>query len=175
MNHKIIIGLILSISVLTIFAEEISAARKGKPKPPLILPVDGAEPPPEIYRGSSPVMFEGIQPECEDIHPTIGYQYVIQHDQFGSTYYDYQKNGSMGRMIAVGPGGHRHTIFHETRGPYGAQYPRYITYNCKDPLDVWLGPIWVDGGSGVNAGYTQMLVMHDGREVILYHTTAESP
>jgi hypothetical protein len=78
-------------------------------------------------------------------------------------------------MIAVGPGGHRHTVFHETRGPTSEGYPRYVTYNCKDPLDQWLGPTWIDGGEGINAGYTQMLVMHDGRPVVLYHRQGDPP
>jgi hypothetical protein len=81
----------------------------------------------------------------------------------------------MGRMIAVGPAGHRHMCFHETRGPYSEEYPRYVTYNCENPLDQWLGPTWIDGGKNINAGYANIMVTHDDRAVILYHSTAESP
>ncbi|MCK4386384.1 MAG: hypothetical protein KAW52_08990, partial [candidate division Zixibacteria bacterium] len=175
MRSKIFIGLVLLLSGLTFLAAGgVLAAKKARKRPPFVLPVDGAKPP-EAYPGPSPVVYEGSkQPNCEDIHPTIGYEYVIQHDQFGSTYYDYQKNGSMGRMIAVGPGGHRHMIFHETRGPY-PPYPRYVTYNCKDPLSNWAGPTWIDGGENKNAGYAQMLVESDGRPIALYHRTAGAP
>ncbi len=171
MKHEISLVLILSAFISTIFAQGISAAEKARHKPPLLLPVDagfskeGATAPAAIVP-----TYEGTVPDCEDIHPTVGLERIIQHDQFGSTYYDYQSNGSMGRMIAVGPSGHRHFIFHETRGDYHT-YPRYITYNCKDALDNWLGPTYADGGEGIRAGYAQMLTMHDGREIILYHRT----
>jgi len=175
MKPKIIIGLILSITMLTFFAEGILAAKKARHRPPLIESLDGAEPP-EAYRVPSPVMYEvAMQPDCEDIHPEIGYNHVVQHDQFGSTYYDYQRNGSVGRMIAVGPMGHRHMVFHETRGPYGPDYPRYITYNCKDPLETWLGPTYADGGEGLNAGYGNIDVLRDGRAVLNHHRTAGDP
>jgi hypothetical protein len=172
MRTKILIGLVLLLSGFTFLAAGgVLAAKKARHRPPLILPVDGARPP-EAYTGPSPIMYEGgKQPDCEDIHPTIGYEYVIQHDQWASTYYDYQKNGSMGRMIVVSAGGHRHMICHETRGPYDT-FPRYITYNCKNPLDQWCGPLQIDGGPNNNAGYGNMLLLHDGVEVILYHRTA---
>jgi hypothetical protein len=176
MKQRIIIGLILLIFALVIFAQGISAAEKPRHRPPLLLSQDAALFGEETARPMAPVvLYEGSQPDCEDIHPTVGLERLIQHDQFGATVYDYQKNGSMGRMIAVGPGGHRYTVFHETRGPTSEGYPRYVTYNCKDPLDQWLGPTWIDGGEGINAGYTQMLVMHDGRPVVLYHRQGDPP
>jgi hypothetical protein len=173
MKHKIILGLILLVFALGIFAQGISAAEKPRHRPPLLLPVDaglaGEEPTASI---PPVVLYEGTQPDCEDIHPTVGLERIIQHDQFGATYYDYQSNGSMGRMIAVGSGGHRHFIFHETRGDY-ITYPRYITYNCKDPLDSWLGPTYADGGEGINAGYPQVGVLHDERPVLVYHRSVQ--
>jgi hypothetical protein len=172
MRTKIFIGLVLLLFGLTfLVVGEVLAAKKTRHRPPLILPVDGAQPP-EAYTGPSPVMYEGSkQADCEDIHSQLR---VIQHDQWGSTFYDYQSNGSMGRMIAVGPGGHRHMICHETRGPYG-EYPRYITYNCKDPLGVWLGPTYADGGAGLNAGYGNISVLHDRISVLIYHRNLGNP
>jgi hypothetical protein len=171
MRTKIFMGLVLLLLGLTfLFAGEVLAAKKPRHRPPPLLPVDEAQAP-EAYTGPSPVMYEGgNQPDCEDIHPTIGYDHVIQHDQWASTFYDYQKNGSMGRMIAVSCGGHKHMVCHETRGPY-TTFPRYVTYNCKNPVSVWCGPMWVDGGPGIQAGYVQMLLMHHGMEVVLYHRT----
>jgi hypothetical protein len=171
MKHKIILGLILSALALGILAQGISAAEKPRHRPPLLLSQDAGLVVAETTTSMAPVvLYESIQPDCEDIHPTVGLERIIQHDQFGATYYDYQSNGSMGRMIAVGPGGHRHFIFSETRGDYH-DYPRYITYNCKDQLDNWLGATYADGGEGIRAGYAQTLTMHDGKEIILYHRT----
>ena len=169
MKTKTLLVLILPIFLLAIFAEGTLAAEKSE-VPLRGLRVDGAQPPPK-HAGPSPVLYEGsMQPDCEDINP-VPDVVVIQHSQWAMTYYDYQKNGSMGRMIAVSGGGHRHMICHETRGDY-ATFPRFITYNCKNPLDEWCGGsvgYWVDGGTGINAGYGQMLLLHDGAEIILYH------
>jgi hypothetical protein len=169
MKKNILLGLVLPIFLLAIFAGGALAAEK-----PRVFPMYGPEPPGK-HVGPSPVMHEeGMQPDPEDINPDPGVV-VIQLDQWGMTFYDEQQVGSMGRMIAVGPGGHRHVVFHETQGPFGPAFPRYVTYNCKDPLDAWLGPTWIDGGPDINAGYPQMLVMHDGREIILYHRTEGTP
>jgi len=108
------------------------------------------------------------QSACEGINPDPQVT-VIQHDSWGMTYYDEQQVGSMGRVIAVGPGGHRHMVFQDTRGSYGEDSARYVAYNCKDPLNEWIGAAWVDGDTIRKSGYAQILTMHDGREVILYH------
>ncbi len=173
MKAKIFIGLVLLTFGLTfLVGGEVLAAKKSfTVSAKALLRVDGAHPPKPTV-ALSPVMYEGAKlSDCTDINPEL---WVIQHDQWGTTWYDYQKNGSMGRMIAVGPGGHKHMIFHETEGPYPAN-PRWVTYNCKDPLDNWLGPTRIDGGTGINAGYAQMLVRHNGAEVALYHRTAGTP
>lgn len=179
MKTKIIIGLVLILFGLTfLIVEGILAAKKSSRryiKASLVLSVDGAEDP-KTPPETSPVIYEvsGLQLDCEDIHPSFGHEYIIQHDQFGSTYYDYQSNGSMGRMIAVGSGGHRHAVFHESRGPYPTN-PRFVTYNCKDPLNTWLESYQIDGGTNINAGYPNIAVMQDGRAVVIYHRPAGSP
>lgn len=138
-----------------------------------VVPAAGAEVEPPRVVTKHPAMVVNGERGCGDISPQAGT--IIQDDQIGSTWYEYQQNGSMGQMIAVGPCAHRHTIFHETRGPYGSAYPRWVAYNCKDPLNNWLGPTRIDGGSGINAGYANIGVLHDAREVVIYHTTAETP
>jgi hypothetical protein len=169
------ISVLFLLSLLTLFVLVSAAlgavdAKQGK-RPIAVNRVDGAQDP-SPYAARSPVMYEGAKvSDCEAINPEVPVSIVAST---GMTYYDYQKNGSMGRMIAVGPGGHRHFVFHETRGDY-ADYPRYVTYNCTDGAGFWVGPTWVDGGEDNNSGYANILTMHDGREVILYHSTLEEP
>jgi hypothetical protein len=164
---------VLALFVLFIFVSALATNKPFKDTYPAstVLPLAGAESEPPLFSGPTPMMYESNQPDCADINPDVGLN-VIQIDQWGATYYDYQKNGSMGRMIAVGPGGHRHMLFHETRGVYGTSYPRWITYNCKSPLDTWLygtAGRRIAGGSDINAGYGNIAVLHNGREVAIYH------
>jgi hypothetical protein len=167
MEKRILVRSLFSLFAFFILAGGAIAAKKSGVR--LILPVHGATHFEREYSRPIPPMYEGKQPNCEDIHPAVE---VYEVEQWGSTYYDNQQNGSMGRMIAVGPGGYRHMIFHETRGPYNnSTYPRYVTYNCKGPLNNWLGPTRVDGGTSINAGFANIGVLHDGRAVVIYHRT----
>jgi hypothetical protein len=169
MKSEFLRDLVLPICLMAVFAGSAWAAEKPTP-----VRVDGVEPPPKYVGRSSVLGIEGAQPDCEDINPDPEVV-VIHHGQFGVTYYDYQRNGSMGRMIAVGPEGHVHTTYHRTDGPYSEEYPRYVDYNCKDPVSGWIGANSIDGGTDVNAGYANIDVLHDGRCVVIYHTTAETP
>jgi hypothetical protein len=170
---KIFIVLLVAWFSMFIFTGGALAVNKSSHthKASIVLPLDGAEPPPQTYAEPTPLMYESLQPNCDDINPDPGVV-VIQHDQWAMTYYDKQKNGSMGRMIAVSLGGHRNMICHETRGVYGVNYPRWVTYNCKDPLSNWVNPdfgVKIDGGTNNNAGYSNIGVLHDGRAVGIYH------
>jgi hypothetical protein len=173
--------LVLPIFLLAIFVRGALAANKSsryERSVSVALPVDGGSQTP-VYGAPTPVMYEGDKANCDQINPAVP---VYQIDQWGSTYYDYQKNGSMGRMIAVGPGGYRHMIFHKTYGyPYGnppSGYPRYVMYNCKDPLNNWLGETQIDGvlsGNYVHAGYANIAVLHNGVELAIYHHSNTAP
>lgn len=113
------------------------------------------------------------QNDCEDIDPEVGS--IIQHDQIGHSWYDFQKNGSMGRMISVTNDGYRHFSWMFTDGPYGYGYPetfRYVDANCKDPLNHYLGQAHVYGGAAKNAGYSNQAHLHNGRSVVVYHRSA---
>ncbi len=129
---------------------------------------------PAQLRGISKYPVPGRQYDltCADINPEIGQQFIIQHDQIGHTWYDFQKNGSMGRMISVTSDGYRHFSWMFTDGPYGAPYYRYVDGNCKDPLNEYLGQVHVYGGQYKNAGYSNQTHLHDGRSVVIYHRTA---
>jgi hypothetical protein len=177
MKTKIFMISVLTLVVLLIFAGGALAAHKAKPstikviKANDVLPVDGGEP--QAYFGPTPVMYERAITACDSIHPDPAVT-ILQLDQWGTTYFDYQKNGSMGRMIAVGPAGEREMVYMRTRGPYSTTYPRYITYNCKNWSGSWCqGDTGrnVDGGVARNAGYVNIAAMHDGREVVIYHRT----
>jgi ankyrin repeat protein len=146
-----------------------SLERKSKPIPAsLVLPiVDGEAVPQEFVVKYPAISAVEHQVTPQDIHPQIGT--IIQHEQVGSTCYDYQQNGSMGRMIAVSPSGHREIAFMDVQGGPFPPNPRYITYNCKSPEGVWCDTIHVDGGPSINAGFCNNDVMHDGREAVIYH------
>jgi hypothetical protein len=166
--------LVLPIFLLTIFAGGALAANKSSRydmNASVALPVDDEAQTP-VYGAPTPLMYDGAKVNCDQINPPESVE-VYQVDQWGNTYYDEQQNGSMGRMIAVGPGGHRHMIFHKMYYyPYGnppTAYPRYVTYNCKDPLNNWLGETQIDGGTNIHAGYANIAVLHNGVELAFYH------
>jgi hypothetical protein len=135
------------------------------------------QPYPAEARGISKYSRSGVKYDltCDDISPEIGQEYVIQHDQIGHSWYDFQKNGSMGRMISVTDDGYRHFSWMFTDGPYGYGYPetfRYVDANCKDPLNDYVGQVHVYGGAAKNAGYNNQAHLHDGRSVVVYHRSA---
>jgi hypothetical protein len=181
----LLVVFLLSFFALFVFAGGALGANKpsrgGLEKASVVYPtVDGKETR-SSYSGPTPLMYEGGKDaDCFDIHPDQGTHpvVVLEHDQWGATYYDYQKNGSMGRMIAVTAAGQREMMYMYLGGyPYnpstGPNY-RSIYYNCKDALGSWCcAPIGeeVHGGQGNNAGYVNIAAMHDGREAIIYHTS----
>jgi hypothetical protein len=166
MVKRILVASFVSLFVLFIFAG--GSLAKTKPyNTSVALPVDGGSQIPVRNFAPTPVTYEGSAVNCDEISSEVQ---VDEIAQWGSTYYDYQKNGSVGRMIAIGPGGYRHMVFHETRGSYNnTTYPRYVTYNCDDPGNNWLGPTRLDGGVNNNAGYANIAVLHNGVELPIYH------
>jgi hypothetical protein len=115
----------------------------------------------------------GAKLTCEDIQPEVGI--IIQHDQIGDTWYDYQKNGSMGRMISVTSGGYRHVSWTYSDHEYPPG-PRYVDANCKDPAGTYIGQVHADGDATPNnAGYSNQSHLNDGTSVIISHRTAGTP
>jgi hypothetical protein len=168
----LLVVFLLSFFALFVFAGGALAAKKPSASPhkaSVVYPtVDGGEALPSF--GATPVIYEGGKAaDCYAINPDPGVV-VIQQDQWGATWYDYQKNGSMGRMIAVTSAGQKEMAFTNlVTPPYITGHPRWVTYNCKNASNVWCGTKDVDGGTNINAGYVNSCAMHDGREAMIYH------
>ncbi|MGB7063097.1 MAG: hypothetical protein WBF13_12185, partial [Candidatus Zixiibacteriota bacterium] len=77
--------------------------------------------------------------DCYLLIPDPEVPTVTEHDLVGLTWYDYQKNGSMGRMISVssaGTGGYRHVSWMWTAGVYpGVQ--RRVYARSKPDAGAW--------------------------------------
>jgi hypothetical protein len=111
------------------------------------------------------------QTNCADIDPEAGS--IVEHDQIGTTWYEYQQNDNMGRMISVTDDGYRHFSWTYAQGPYPG-VDRYVYANCKDPAGSFLGDVPADGGE-VNAGYCNQTHLHDGTSVIVNHHNSGTP
>ncbi|MGB2770461.1 MAG: hypothetical protein WBC88_12110, partial [Candidatus Zixiibacteriota bacterium] len=105
--------------------------------------------------------------DCFDIYPDAGLDPVLEHDQVGTTWYEYQQNGSMGRMISVTSNGYRHFSWMYTDHPYPPG-PRFVDANRKGPAGGFLGQVHADGGD-INAGYSNQTHLHDGTSVIVHN------
>ncbi|MCK4223813.1 MAG: hypothetical protein KAX39_01450 [candidate division Zixibacteria bacterium] len=183
MKKRVLTFLVLVCFGLGIFVVEgFSATAPQKPKLRHIsedVNVDG--PGFESYRAPSRAISKyyipsGAKSTCDDINPQWGI--IIQHDQIGSTWYEYQQNGSMGRMISVTNDGYRHfswTYFGGDEYPPG---PRYVDANCKNPAGAYIGQTHADGDgdpNGINSGYCNQTHEHDGVSVIIHHRTGPVP
>ncbi|NIM96826.1 MAG: hypothetical protein GTO24_01700, partial [candidate division Zixibacteria bacterium] len=113
----------------------------------------------------------GAKLTCADIAPEVGT--IIQHDQIGDTWYDFQKNASMGRMISVTSSGYRHLSWMYTDHAYPPG-PRGVDANCKDPSGTYIGQVHADYGD-MNSGYSNQTHLHNGTSVIIHHRTATTP
>ncbi|MBN2541352.1 hypothetical protein JXI42_00645 [bacterium] len=88
----------------------------------------------------------------------------------GTSWYDYQQNASMGKMIAVDTEGGIHLTWMNGLNIYAVD--RHIYYNYRNPEGVWLAP-----GAGVQAewftraGYATLSLFTDNAPEIAYHTT----
>ncbi|MFH1335056.1 MAG: hypothetical protein ABII96_00925 [Candidatus Zixiibacteriota bacterium] len=126
------------------------------PRPPSKYPVNGIK-----YSGN-----------CTDIAPEWGIE--IEHSQIGTTWYDFQQNGSMGRMISVTSGGYRHGSWMYTNIAYtGGAGTRMVKGNCEPVAGGWIGASTVhDRG---NAGYCNQTNLSDGTPIVIYHSPAATP
>jgi hypothetical protein len=119
---------------------------------------------------------KSYQNSCDDISPEAGT--IIQHDQIGTTTFEWQQNGSMGRMISVTPDGYRHFswTFSDVLGyPYTN---RWVDANCKSPAGTYLGQVHADGGAQ-RAGFPNQSHLfaeeQAGISVITHHRIGGTP
>ena len=177
MKPKMLKLLVIPLAVFGILAGQgFSATAPEKPKTRHVsedIRVDAAGwemygPPARAY-AKYPVA--GAKLTCWDAQPEVGT--IIQHDQIGDTWYDFQKIGSMGRMISVTYDGHRHISWTYSDHEYPPG-PRGVDANCKDPGGAYIGQVHADYGT-VNAGYSNQTHLHDGTSLIIHHRTAGTP
>jgi hypothetical protein len=109
--------------------------------------------------------------DCLDLIPDPEVPAATEHDLVGSTWYEFQKNGSMGRMISVtsaGTGGYRHVSWMWTAGVYpGGQRRVY----ARTKAAAWQATAQEVGLGTVNSGYSNQTHLNDGTSVVIFHRT----
>ncbi|MGB2770653.1 MAG: hypothetical protein WBC88_13090 [Candidatus Zixiibacteriota bacterium] len=167
--HPLTVGLIVVVSVLYAFA----ATPGQKPGIRHIsedVPLDGSTAassrlPSEGAIDRSAVE-SGSRTSCADIEPEAGV--IVQHDQIGHTWYEYQQNGSIGRMISATSVGYRHFSWMYSSGVYPPP-PRYVHANSKNLIGQYQGVVEVDTEGGLAPGFCNQSHMSDGRSAVVYH------
>lgn len=138
----------------------------------LLVAVSGAEMPDpimgtEAYLPSGPVAAFMMKPNVWEL------DYVGQPEQVGTTWYDYQHNSSMSRMIAYQDDGSVHCCW--MNGLVSGASQRVIYYNKRLPDGTW---VYGDVGNQVNvtafAGYCTLDLDVSGNPVIAYHATPQA-
>jgi hypothetical protein len=120
--------------------------------------------------------------DCTPIYPDTVFQEAplppfiivpVVHQQIGNTWYDFQKNGALGRMISVTNHGYAHSAWHYTAGVYPGN-PRSVRFTTEFPDHTFLTtPAPGDPGPGAsNSGYCNVTHLHNGSPVVIYHETA---
>ena len=137
---------------------------------------DDVYPPEEMQAVSSPGKYAPTgtrdPADCFNLIPDPEVPAVTEHDNIGTTWYDFQKNGSMGRMISVTSvalGGYRHISWMWTAAVYpGTQ--RRVYARSKPQGGSWSTAEEVGLGT-VNSGYCNHTHLNDGTSVSLFHRT----
>jgi hypothetical protein len=93
-----------------------------------------------------------IDPNTLGPNPYLTDQHIGEVDTVGTTWYDYQHNGTAGRMVAVDYLGQVHVVWMNGLDPNQAQ--RHVYYNLLDATGAW---VWDSTGVAVEssqrAGY----------------------
>jgi len=89
----------------------------------------------------------------------------------GTSHYDYQTNSSTGNRVVKDDMGGVHLVWMNGIDFWSGN--RWVYYNFRDEFGAWS---WPGEGTQVNttqgAGYTQLVVLADGRAVPVYHSEA---
>ena len=165
--------LTLLLVFLTIFFLSLNSVTMGIDKPGAKKKKTGVrsiyDPPaplPPEYPGSIPTSSSQGK-----FYPFVG-NILSPGDSVALTYYDYQKNSSMGRQIAFDGDGGKHFSWTNLIGPGDPDYNRFVDYNYLDSFGIWL----VQGGLSVTpavarAGFSNIELLSDNREILAYHHT----
>jgi hypothetical protein len=82
----------------------------------------------------------------------------------GTTYIEYQSNGSIGNKIAIGDDNRIHVVW--TKGTASGGMPRYVYYNCRDSSGVWIGETPLSSANGT--GFVTLDLSFDNGPVAAY-------
>lgn len=92
----------------------------------------------------------------------------------GHTYWDFQRNGSMGRQMCIGLDRYRQFSWTYCAGFDTVGFPRGINTNCGDTtIPSWTGQTIVDGGT--QDRYTNVAPLHDGSAILAYTQYRDAP
>ena len=107
--------------------------------------------------------------DCYLLIPDPEVPAATEHDLVGLTWYEFQKNGSMGRMISAHTGGgYRHVSWMWTAGVYpGTQRRAY----ARTKAATWQAAAQEVGLGTVNSGYCVQSQFNDGTSVVIFHRT----
>jgi hypothetical protein len=114
----------------------------------------------------------------DTVYPEEGPPFIIvpiAHQQIGDTWYDFQKNGAVGRMISVTNNGYAYSAWHYTSGTYDASHPRSVRFTAETPTHTFTTTNAAqDPGPGFNhnSGYCNVTHLHGGAAAVIYHETA---
>ncbi len=98
-----------------------------------------------------------------------GLDYVGSQEQSGRTWYDYQHNGSMSRMIAYGSDGSIHVAFMKGLAS-GAATNRHVYYNKRLATGVWqYDTTGTQVSTLLGSGYCTLDLDPSGNAVVAYH------
>jgi len=132
----------------------------------LLISVVGAQEPDPIVGAETSVSigsFDGVTAPIPEFLDLVGVT-----EQFGTTWYDYQHNGSMSRMIAYGPDGYIHCCW--TNGLVSGAADRVVYYNSRAPGGTWTyGSTGTQVNTTTRCGYCTLALDGAGNPIIAYH------
>ncbi|MBU1937612.1 hypothetical protein KKG05_09455, partial [bacterium] len=151
MLRKLFVLLLIgTIGVGLLWAAPVKVIHKEKLN--RILPVFGTSSDPDITSPAAP-----MRPTSYHLD-----DYVGTIDTAGTTWYDYQHNGTAGKMIGVDDFGMISMVW--MNGLNAQQNPRYVYYNVWDPSagDFMYGNIGIRIDASVRAGYISQTTTNEG-------------
>jgi len=157
----------LAMDGLCTTAKKVSADGKE------IRHISEAYPAEDMQAVSGPGKYSGAgskdETDCYNLIPDPEVPAVTEHDLVGLTWYEYQKNGSMGRMISAHTGGgYRHVSWMWTAGVYPGNQRRVY---ARTKTATWQATAQEVGLGTVNSGYSNQTHFNDGTSVVIFHRT----